>query len=99
MIVEVFITAAESVKPLGNQVAQRMRNAVRIAGIMENLGDRFGQADALVELPQQHQSTIGTDGATLKIRLDHSSPQASKIHQIRGTIWHRHSPPQNLVHK
>jgi hypothetical protein len=99
VIVEVFVAAGKPIEALGHQSANRVDDALRIARIVQCLGHCRGQPQPLIDLAQQHQPAVRAQRPALEVGLDHPSAHASKIQLICGTLWHRHSPPRNLLRK
>ncbi len=66
MIAEVFVAEHEAEQALGEQVREGMLAATGIAVIGEAGGQAPGQADALVDGPQQEGSAIGGHAAAVK---------------------------------
>jgi hypothetical protein len=89
VVIEVCVTVAQPVQPLGNQVAQEVSDALRVTGIVQHRRHGIGEAGSPIHPPQQHQAAIRTEGAPLEIRFDQPASEAPEIHFIKGTIWHR----------
>lgn len=74
-----------------------MPDAFRVARIGERRRHCSREADPPIDLANQHQAAVRAERAALEIGLDRPAPETPKIKFIRGTLWHRHSPPQNLL--
>lgn len=98
MIVQILVTAGQPVQALGNEVAQCVGDAVGVPRVMQGIGYRSREADPAIDLANQHQTAIRAECTPFEIGPDHPAPKTPKIQFIRGTLWHRHSPPQNLRH-
>ena len=91
VVVQVFVATAQAVDALGQQVAQAVRDARRIARIAEHRRSRTAQPDALVHPTQQQHAAVRADVAALEVGLDHASPKPPQLHRPIGTLWHRQS--------
>jgi hypothetical protein len=92
VVVEVFITQGQSVNPLPQQAQAIVVNTGLAPWILQDPGDRFGQAQATVDLLQQQHAAIGSDVTALKIGFDTAALTGWKLKRFLGTVCHR----QNL---
>ena len=86
----------EEVKIVERPVAKAPRNPAKVLAIVlavalplftVPLYLTIGNSKAL--LPQQQQSAVGTDMATIKADVNFAPSELRKRHLGRGTIWHR----------
>lgn len=89
VVVDVFVAAAQPIEPLGNEIAQGMGDARRIALVVEYIGRCPAQTDLPIHFSQQQETTARTDGASRKISFDKPASKLLKDHPISGTLWHR----------
>jgi len=97
VIVQILVAADQPEQTLGDEVAQRVGDAVGIPRVMQGISHSSCQADPAIDLANQHQAAVRAERAAFEIGFDHPAPETPKIQFIRGTLWHRHSPPQNLL--
>lgn len=97
MVVQVFIALAQSEHALAQQLLRLVFDQQRAARVGECSGDRIQQPQAPIHLAEQQQPAVRTDRATPEIRFDYTASETPKFNLICGTLWHRHSPSQNLV--
>ena len=74
-----------------------MRHAGATATVIKYSRDRFGQTDALIDLPKQQYATVTDNIAAIKCGFNHAPPNLPQLKRFFGTIWHRRSPVINGV--
>ena len=89
VVVEVFVTLAQTEHPLSQQLLGGVLHQPRVARIRQHLRHRLQQSESSLDLPQQQQPAVGTDIATIKTDVNLASSELRKRHFGRGTIWHR----------
>jgi len=61
MIVDIFVTECDGEDALGDEIALLMNGVKRIAAIVNEGVDAFGEPEFLIDLPKQNRSGIGRE--------------------------------------
>jgi hypothetical protein len=91
VIVQVLVAAAQAVQTLGEQVAQTVFDARRVAWIRDHSGRCAAQPQVLIDLTQQQQTAITAEIPAAEIGFDQAPAKAPKLDLGFGTVWHRQS--------
>ena len=79
VVMEVFVTQPQAVKPLGQKLGQRMIDIAGIARIAETSGQRAGETQAVIDLAQQQHPAVAGEIADGKVGDDLARPEIGKV--------------------
>jgi hypothetical protein len=75
----------------GQQVSQRVRDALGVARVGDRSGRRPAQAQVLIDLAQQQQATVTAQVPAAEVGLDDATSEPPEIDLGIRTLWHRQS--------
>src|SRR5215475_10954485 len=70
MIIDIFIAARKGEDTLQKEIALKVKNVSRIAGIADTLIDAFGETKFLFDALQKHGTRVGSQFATVELDGD-----------------------------
>ena len=70
MVVLIFVAGEDAEDTHTDHVEERVLDQLRIAWVVEGRGERRGQADTFVELPQQQEPRIRRERSMRDLNLD-----------------------------
>jgi hypothetical protein len=86
VIVDVFVAQCQPIDPLGQHLRHRVINKYLLALVFKTLGQRQGQAQVGIHLPQQQYTPITGERATGKIGYDLARIQVLKQQPLFLTV-------------
>jgi len=92
VVVQVLVALNQPEHALPEHVPERVFDPLRIARIGKRARHRLEQTQATLQLPEQRQSAVAGDRATVEIHFNTTPPERLEINLLRSTIWHRRTP-------